>query len=189
MMAAIIWSPAADAQGNAERGRQLGFTCIGCHGIEGYRNAYPSYRVPRLGGQNREYMETALRAYRDGDRPHPTMQAQANSLTDADIDDLLAWLETTDAVQDQATAEQVARLDAAAVCVTCHGADGEGVAPKPPTLAGQHAEYLEHALRQYKDGTRSGNVMVAFAATLSDAEIKIISDFYAGLDGLKTLDN
>lgn len=189
MMAAIIWSPAADAQGNAERGRQLGFTCLGCHGIEGYRNAYPSYRVPRLGGQNREYMETALRAYRDGTRPHPTMQAQASSLTDADIDDLLSWLETTGAVQDQATAEQVAGLDAAAVCVTCHGANGEGVAPKPPTLAGQHAEYLEHALRQYKDGTRSGNVMVAFAANLSDAEIKVLSDFYAGMDGLKTLEN
>lgn len=189
MLAAIIWSPTADAQGNAERGRQLGFTCLGCHGIEGYRNAYPSYRVPRLGGQNREYMETALRAYRDGTRPHPTMQAQANSLTDADIDDLLSWLDTNGDVQDQATAEQVEGLDAAAVCVTCHGADGEGVAPKPPTLAGQHEEYLEHALRQYKDGTRSGNVMVAFAATLSDEEIKVISDFYAAMDGLKTLEN
>ena len=115
MMAAIIWSPVADAQGNAEQGEQLGFTCLGCHGIEGYRNAYPSYRVPRLGGQNREYMETALRAYRDGTRPHPTMHAQASSLSDADIDDLLAWLATAGAVQDQATAAQVEGLDAAAV--------------------------------------------------------------------------
>jgi len=189
MMTVIIWSPAADAQGNAEQGQQLGFTCLGCHGIDGYRNAYPSYRVPRLRGQNREYMETALRAYRNGTRPHPTMNAQASSLTNADIDDLLSWLDTTDDVQDKATAPMVEGLDAAAVCVTCHGVDGEGVAPKPPTLAGQHAEYLEHALRQYKDGTRSGNVMVAFAATLSDEEIEIISDFYAAMDGLETLEN
>ena len=104
MMTAIIWSPAADAQGNAEQGQQLGFTCLGCHGIDGYRNAYPSYRVPRLRWQNREYMETALRAYRDGTRPHPTMHAQASSLTNADIDDLLSWLDTTDDVQDKATA-------------------------------------------------------------------------------------
>jgi len=189
MISAIIWSPGAIAQGNAEEGRQLGFTCLGCHGIEGYRNAYPSYRVPKLGGQNREYMKSALHAYRDGTRPHPTMHAQASSLTDADIEDLLAWLDTTDDVQDQATAAMVEGLDAAVVCVTCHGVDGEGVAPKPPTLAGQHAEYLEHALHQYKDGTRSGNVMVAFAATLSDAEIEVISDFYAAMDGLETLEN
>ncbi len=189
MIVAIIWPQAVTAQGNPEQGQQLGFTCLGCHGIEGQRNAYPSYRVPRLSGQNREYMETALRAYRDGTRPHPTMHAQASSLTNADIDDLLSWLDTIDDVQDQATAAMVAGLDAAAVCVTCHGVDGEGVAPKPPTLAGQHAEYLEHALRQYKDGTRSANVMAAFAATLSDAEIEIISDFYAGMDGLETLEN
>lgn len=189
MIAAVIWPQAANAQGNVEQGQQLGFTCLGCHGIEGQRNAYPSYRVPRLGGQSRDYMEIALRAYRDGTRPHPTMQAQASSLTDADIDDILSWLEITDVVQDQATAAMVEGLDVAAVCVTCHGADGEGVAPKPPTLAGQHSEYLVHAMRQYKDGTRSGNVMVAFAATLSEAEIEIISDFYAGMDGLETLEN
>ena len=82
----------------------------------------------------------------------------------------------------------VAGSAAAGVCVTCHGADGEGVAPKPPTLAGQHSDYLQHTLHQYKDGTRSGNVMTAFAATLSDADIEAIADFYASMDGLETLE-
>jgi len=71
----------AQAEGDAENGELLAYTCMGCHGIEGYRNAYPSYRVPKLGGQKAGYIETALNAYRDGTRPHPTMQAQGTSLT------------------------------------------------------------------------------------------------------------
>ncbi len=184
----VMWSHVSLAEGNLEEGRQLGFTCMGCHGIERQRNAYPSYRVPKLGGQSRSYIDVALKAYREGSRPHPTMQAQASSLTDTNIEDILTWLDSSEPVKDAATAEMVAGSEAAAICVTCHGADGEGVAPKPPTLAGQHADYLQHALRQYKDGTRGGNVMTAFAATLSDADIEAIAEFYASMDGLETLD-
>lgn len=175
------------AQGDAEQGRQLGFTCLGCHGIEGQRNAYPSFRVPRLGGQNSEYLETALNAYRAGTRPHPTMQAQAGSLSDDDIENLVAWLSSIDEVDDTATAEQVAAVESAQICVTCHGVAGASVKPAPPTLAGQHEDYLVHALKQYKDGTRSGNVMAAFAATLSEADMELIAGFYASQDGVETL--
>jgi cytochrome c553 len=177
----------AVAEGDAEQGRELGFTCLGCHGIEGQRNAYPSFRVPRLGGQGRDYIENALRAYQSGTRPHPTMHAQASSLTDADIENLLAWLEMSGTAKDVATADEVAGLPAAAICVTCHGADSTGVVPQPPVLAGQHSDYLVHALSQYKDGTRRGNVMVAFAAALTDADIQTIADYYASQDGLETL--
>ena len=187
-VAVSFWSLPGAAQGDAELGKQLGFTCMGCHGIEGQRNAYPSFRVPRLGGQNAEYLETALKAYRDGTRPHPTMQAQASSITDADIDNLVAWLETFGKAEKVATAEQVAGVAAAQICVTCHGVAGENVQPAPPTLAGQHEDYLVHALNQYKDGTRSGNVMSAFAATLSDADIEMLAKFYASQDGVETLD-
>jgi cytochrome c553 len=183
-----ILSGTAAAQGDAETGRELGYTCLGCHGIEGQRNAYPSFRVPRLGGQKREYLETALHAYRAGTRPHPTMQAQAGSLSDENIDDLIAWLTSFGEAEDTATAEQVAGVEAAQICVTCHGADGAQVMPPPPVLAGQHEDYLVHALNQYKDGTRSGNVMTAFAATLTDADMKLIAGFYASQDGVKTLD-
>jgi len=188
MIAAIIQVQPAAAQGDAEQGRQLGFTCLGCHGIEGQRNAYPSFRVPRLGGQGRDYIKTALRAYRDGTRPHPTMHAQASSLSDGDIDNLLAWFESSGSASEVATAEQVAGVAAAAICVTCHGVDGEGVVPQPPILAGQHADYLVHALKQYKDGTRAGNVMLAFAASLADADIELIADYYASQEGLETLE-
>ena len=186
LIVATIWAQPAAAQADEEQGRQIGFTCLGCHGIEGQRNAYPSFRVPRLGGQGRDYIETALKAYRAGTRPHPTMHAQASSLSDNDIQNLLAWLETSGRARDVATAEQVAG-SAAETCIACHGADSEGVVPQPPVLAGQHEDYLEYALRQYKDGTRPGNVMSAFAATLSEPDIAMIADYYASQDGVKTL--
>jgi cytochrome c553 len=180
----VAWSQPGVADGDPEIGKQLGFTCLGCHGIEGQRNAYPSFRVPRLGGQKAEYLTAALKAYRAGTRPHPTMQAQAVSITDEDIDNLVAWIGTFGEATDTATAEQVA---AAQTCVTCHGADVVPVQPVPPTLAGQHADYIEHALHAYRDGTRSGNVMNGFAAALSDADIKMLAKFYSSQEGLRTL--
>lgn len=186
-MACSTWTPSALAQGDAADGAETGYTCMGCHGIEGYRNAYPSFRVPRIGGQKSAYVREALLAYRAGTRPHPTMQAQASSLTDDDIDNIVAWLATYGEAQDTTTAEQVAGLEAAQICATCHGVDGAAVQPAPPTLAGQHEDYLLHALNRYKDGTRGGNVMTAFAATLSDADMKTIAKFYASQDGVKTL--
>lgn len=185
-VSAILVVP-AQAAGDAEQGERLGYTCMGCHGIEGYRNAYPSYRVPRLAGQGTAYLESALAAYREGTRPHPTMQAQASSMSDEDIDNLVAWLGSNEAVRDTITTESAATVPAAAACVACHGAEGEGVIPQPPTLAGQHVDYLEYALNQYKDGSRGGTVMGAFVASLSDADIATLARYYASQDGLQTL--
>jgi cytochrome c553 len=182
----LLALPAA-AEGDAEQGARLGYTCLGCHGIEGYRNAYPSFRVPKLGGQGAAYLVTALKAYRAGTRPHPTMQAHAGPMSDEDIDNLVAWIGTAKEARDRATAESVAHVPAAAACVACHGAAGEGVIPQPPTLAGQHPEYLQYALQHYKDGTRGGTVMSAFAATLSDADMAQLAKLYGSQDGLKTL--
>ena len=81
----------SSAQGNIESGRAKAYTCLGCHAVEGYRNAYPSYRVPKLGGQHPEYIASALKAYRNGDRKHTTMQALASTLSDEDIQDIAAY--------------------------------------------------------------------------------------------------
>lgn len=78
--------------GNADEGRMLTYTCIGCHGIEGYRNIYPHYHVPMIGGQSAVYLTNALQEYRKGTRKHPTMQAQAQSFSDQDIADIAAFL-------------------------------------------------------------------------------------------------
>lgn len=89
---ALLATPVALAAGDAEAGRLKANTCMGCHGIPGYNNVYPTYRVPKLGGQSAEYLAAALKAYKTGERPHKTMQAQAISLSDADIADIAAYL-------------------------------------------------------------------------------------------------
>ena len=78
--------------GDAQNGRTLSYTCQGCHGLTGYKNAYPSYHVPRIGGQSAEYLTQALTEYKKGNRKHPTMQAQSQSFSDQDIADLSAYL-------------------------------------------------------------------------------------------------
>lgn len=82
------------AAGDAEAGKIKGYTCTGCHGIPGYNNVYPTYKVPKIGGQSAQYVEAALKAYRSGERQHPTMELHAESLTDEDIADIAAWVET-----------------------------------------------------------------------------------------------
>ena len=90
--AATPATPAAAPQGDATRGKPLAYTCHGCHGITGYRNAYPNYHVPRIGGQSAQYLTNALLEYRKGTRKHPTMQAQAQSFSEQDIADIAAYL-------------------------------------------------------------------------------------------------
>jgi cytochrome c553 len=82
------------AQGDIEAGRAKAYTCLGCHGVDGYRNAYPSYRVPKLGGQHAEYLVSALQAYKNGDRQHATMQALAATLSEQDMQDIAAYFES-----------------------------------------------------------------------------------------------
>lgn len=83
---------AAAATTEVETGRQRIYTCTGCHGIPGYRNAYPNYPVPRIAGQNREYLIASLTAYANGDRLHPTMRAQAESFTVEEIEAIATYL-------------------------------------------------------------------------------------------------
>ena len=66
--------------------------CEGCHGIPGYKTAYPDvYRVPKLGGQQAAYIVAALNAYKAGQRSHPSMRGIAASLSEKDILDLAAY--------------------------------------------------------------------------------------------------
>ena len=91
---ALLAAPVTFAAGNGDAGRLKANTCMGCHGIPGYTNSYPTYRVPKLGGQSPEYLAAALKAYKTGERPHLTMRAQAANLSDQDIADIAAFLAT-----------------------------------------------------------------------------------------------
>lgn len=94
---AATTAPAASAApatpvGDAARGKELTYTCQGCHGVTGYKNAYPNYHVPRIGGQSPQYLVNALTEYQKGARKHPTMQAQAASFSAQDIADIAAYI-------------------------------------------------------------------------------------------------
>lgn len=79
-------------EGNAQQGSLKNSMCIGCHGIPGYRVAFPHvYGVPKLGGQQAAYLVAAMNAYKKGERSFPTMRAIAATLSDQDIADLAAY--------------------------------------------------------------------------------------------------
>jgi cytochrome c553 len=60
--------------------------CIGCHGIPGYKTAFPEvYHVPKIAGQQPGYLLNALKAYKSGERSHPSMRGIAATLTDEDM--------------------------------------------------------------------------------------------------------
>ena len=186
IVALLLLSGTAAAEGDAAAGAAIGYSCLGCHGIEGYRNAYPSYRVPKLGGQTATYLEIALRGYRDGMREHPTMVAQAASLTDQQIADVAAFLASFGSEAVDAGGETAPAFEKAAACAACHGQNGISLSPSWPTLAGQHEEYLVHALNQYRDGSRKDPVMSPMAAPLTDEDVKLLAKFYSSLKGLET---
>ena len=186
LLAATIFSQPAFAEGDAAAGKEIGYTCLGCHGIDGYRNAYPSYRVPKLGGQKAGYLEIAIKGYRDGTRQHPTMAAQATSLSDQEIADVAAYLASIAADTVAAGGTQGASFDKAGTCAACHGPNGISMNAAWPTLAGQHQDYLLNSLAQYRDGTRSDPVMSAQAALIADEDVAKLALYFSRLEGLET---
>jgi cytochrome c553 len=69
----------------------------------------------------------------------------------------------------------------ATACFACHGADGNGIDPQYPRLAGQYYGYIQQALHEYKDGRRNNPIMKGFAATLSDQDIEDIATYYSSM--------
>lgn len=173
----------ARAAGDPVAGEKKFYTCYGCHGVENYKNAYPDYSVPKLRHQNAAYIVSALKEYKDGDRPHPTMHAQASSLSDQDMADIAAYLQGGEQAMPSADPSGSPPKQAAP-CVACHGATGLGVPapldPKPPVLAGQHEDYLQQALKSYHNKRRQNVVMDAMAQLLTtDEDIKVVADYFA----------
>ena len=188
LLTSLAFSSLALAGGDPAAGKIKAYTCTGCHGIPGYKNTYPMYKVPKIAGQNAAYLVAALSAYRAGDRPHPTMKLQAESLSQADIDDITAWLSSIEARHpDAPSAAPGSGQDKTLTCQACHGTDGMGTDPVYPVLAGQHGSYIARALNDYKNGTRKNTIMSGFAGNLSDQDIEDLAKWYSGLSGLQDL--
>ena len=166
---------------------ELSSTCLGCHGVVSYNNIYPSYKVPMLGNQHKDYLVAALKAYRSGERAHPTMRAQAANLSDQDISKIADYFSSFRLDDSKQANSDVKMIEEAHACVGCHGTDGNSLVPTFPKIAGQYQDYLLHALKSYKNGNRNNAIMNGIASTLSDEQMVILSKYYASQVGMQII--
>ena len=200
--AAADAKPAVAAPAGAKSLQGKVAMCIGCHGIIGYQASFPEvHKVPKISGQSAKYIATALTAYRQGDRRHPTMRGISVSLTDQDINDIAGYYASSGAdagskLDDKPSREpsaQVAALLQKAACVSCHGANFSKPIENFPKIGGQHKDYLFASMRAYKTENnptmgRNNAVMGAIAKQFSNAELKALANYVGSLDGeLKTV--
>lgn len=187
---------AEDIQGDAKAGAGKIAMCIGCHGIAGYQSSFPQvHKVPKIGGQGAKYVVSALDAYKKGDRRFPSMRAIADTLTEQDIADVAAYYAEHGKQVDlpakpaREPNTQVAQLLQKGACVSCHGENfAKPIDPSYPKIAGQYADYLFVALKQYKDDQgayvgRSNAIMAGIAKQFTNAELKALAGYVGSLAG------
>lgn len=167
--------------------------CVACHGVDGNS---PTALYPHLANQGEAYLIKQLQAFKSGARVDPVMSGMAATLVDdAAVRDVSAWYASQQAKPAPATNEsliargkQLWRAGDAAkgvpACSGCHGPAGKGLPAQYPRLAGQHPEYTETQLKRFRLGERANDpeqMMRAISARLSDADMKAVSEYAAGL--------
>lgn len=93
LIPALAFAQAPAANGDPVAGKIKAVAiCSGCHGVVGTQTAYPEvYKVPKIGGQNADYLVAALKAYRSGDRYNQTMKGLASALKESELVDIAAY--------------------------------------------------------------------------------------------------
>ena len=153
--------------------------CAGCHGEAGVTTT-PGF--PSLVALTPQYLTTAMKAYRSGQRQNDTMKSMLAAIGDADINHIALFyaLQKPSRAQTPAPGDQQAGKASTVGCAGCHGDQGVSSNPATPSLAGQDAEYLMAALRAYKKGARADETMKTLAGPLDDTTMKNIAAYYAG---------
>lgn len=168
-----------------EAGKAAFETCRGCHSIPGYSNVYPTYYVPKIGGQRADYIAAALKAYKEQARPHGTMKANSYDLSDATIENIAAYVEASAGSKSKAAAKgnPVNGKKLAVTCTGCHTSklkDGGNV----PILAGQYGNYLIKVMKDYQSGERNNPVMQSMVSGLSEDDLQDIAAYFANQKAL-----
>ncbi len=177
---------AADkTEANIKVGEAAFQTCRGCHSIPGYSNAYPTFYVPKIGGQRAEYVVSALKAYQAGDRPHGTMTANAYDLSETTMKQIGAYVQQATSKQRMgaASGDPAKGKDLAQACLGCHTKDLDA-GGNTPILAGQYGNYLVRAMQGYQTGKRKNPIMQSMLKDMSKQDLKDISAYFAYMKGL-----
>lgn len=174
---------------DAEAGKIAFETCRGCHSIPNYSNVYPTYYVPKVGGQRAEYIVSALKAYKEQNRPHGTMKANTYDLSDQTIESIAKYLESskTRGSSSPAKGDASSGKKLAESCVSCH-AEGPNAGSNIPRLAGQYGNYLVKAMKDYQSGKRNNALMQSMVQGLSEEDLENISAYFAGMKGLSAVE-
>ncbi|HJX16591.1 MAG TPA: c-type cytochrome [Acidiferrobacterales bacterium] len=192
LMVCVGAAGSAVAAGSVAAGKTKSAACAACHGVDG-NSAAPNF--PKLAGLDAQYIAKQLADYKSGARKDPLMIGMVAGLSRKDMDDLGAYYAsrkrstgTTGASADVLKkAERLYRggdaKNGISACISCHGPAGTGIPPRFPAVSGQHAAYSQKQLLDFKTGTRSndGEIMTRIAFRLSEAEIKAVSEYMAGL--------
>ena len=163
-----------------QAGKAAAAGCAGCHGDTGISKT-PG--TPSLVGQDPKYLVAVMKAYKSGKRKSEMMKTMLASITEPEMNNIALYF----ALQKPARAktpnpgDRAAGKEAAAACAGCHGDQGVSGNPATPSLAGQDAQYLVAALKEYKDGSRSDDTMKGLAASLDDRGMKNLAAFFSAL--------
>lgn len=171
--------------------------CAACHGADG-NSTVTTY--PILASQHAEYIYKQLTNFKSANgkpaaRNNAIMAGMAAPLSDSDMKGLAAYFSQQKMKPDQAknrtTVEQGQKIwragDASKglpACAGCHGPAGAGLPAQYPRLGGQHADYIEAQLKTFRDGSRANDaneMMRTVALRMTDAEMKAVADYIAGL--------
>ncbi|MCG2578451.1 cytochrome c4 [Dechloromonas sp. XY25] len=191
-------SEEAHAKADPAKGKVIAETiCVACHGADGNSAASAN---PNLAGQVEEYIYKQLKNFKAVDgkpaaRNNPIMGGMAAPLSDEDMKNVAAWFSSQKmkpaAAKDEkqiALGQKIWRQGdfkkGIPACAGCHGPAGAGLPAQYPRLAGQFQEYTEAQLKSFRVEERANDpekMMRMIAAKLSDAEIKAVAEYAAGL--------
>jgi cytochrome c553 len=200
----VVIAQGAMAAGNADAGKDKAAACAACHGADG-NSAAPNF--PKLAGLGEKYLAKQMNDIKAGTRPVVEMTGQLDNLSEQDIEDVAAFFSSQPLqlsgsqeltvkvgsgieVDGLKLGEKIYRAGSAEVgapaCTGCHSPRGQGNAPAGyPRISGQHADYIEKQLRDFRAGNRindDSQIMRQVAGHLTDSEIKAVANYIAGLN-------
>jgi len=167
------------SQNAVDAGRKVAERCDSCHGENGRTSKNDI--IPLLAAMTPEYFIPAMKSYLNGKRNHSTMNIFSSSINEVEIKQLAAYYAVQPPIKlpRPGSGNAKAGEHAAGMCAGCHSFDGNALNPEIPSLAGQPAEYLIKAIKDYRDGGRTDPLMLDVTRKMQDETIVNLAAYYA----------